>query len=247
MAKNQKQPEPPEIQAKSLGQIQQEAVSANIASLPQLLAAFQQFGPEFSKVLTQNFITAQQRAPEAYPELYAVLNPLTKAVSGRLNDINNGGIPQGVLQPYQEELRNAQRLRGFVDSPISAYEEAHYLQPYAEEYKKGVINEGQDFVSTLNTLRTTPGGDVSLDTLGLTPPSMTASMDLEGQVLQPFRQQAQLQNYTNKVAYNQNNAKKNSGLASVIGGGAGAILGPFVGIDPYTGAQLGATAGKTFF
>lgn len=247
MAKNQKAPDVPEIQAKSLGQIQQEAVSANIQSLPQLLGAFQQYGPEFSKVLTQNFIDAQKRAPEAFPELYAVLDPLTKAVSGRLNDVNNGGIPQGVLQPYQTQLREAQRLRGFVDSPTSAYEEANYLQPFAEQYKSGVIDQGQNLVSTLNTLRSVPGGDVSLDTLGLTPPSIGNSMNLEGEVLQPFREQAKLQNYTNQLAAQQAKAKQKSGTASMIGGASGAVLAPFVGVDPYSGAQIGAQIGGTFF
>lgn len=247
MAKNQKLPEPPEIQAKSLGQIQDEAVSANISSLPKLLAAYQQYGPEFAKVLTQNFIDAQKRAPEAYPELYAVLTPLTKAISGRLNDINAGGVPQGVLSPYMEVKRNAQRLRGFIDSPISAYEEAKYLMPYAEEYKKDVIDEGQNFISTLNTLRTTPGGDVNLDTLGLTPPSIASGVETEANVLQPFREQARMQNYSNRRAYAQTKAKQKTGVAQVAGGAIGAIGAPFIGMDPYTGAQIGSSIGGTFF
>lgn len=247
MAKSQKAPEPPEIQAKSLGQIQAEAVSANIESLPRLLAAYQQYGPEFSKVLTQNFIDAQKRAPEAYPELYAVLNPLTKAISGRLNDINTGGIPEGVMTPYTTALRGAQRLRGFVDSPISAYEEANYLLPYAEQYKKDVIDEGQNFVSTLNTLRTVPGADVTLDTLGLTPPSIASGMETEANVLQPFREQARMQNYSNRRAVSQQNSKRKNGIAQVVGGAAGAMGAPFVGMDPYTGSQIGAAIGGTFF
>ena len=251
MAKNPKTPQPPEIQAKSLGQIQDEAVSANISSLPKLLAAYQQYGPEFSKILTQQYIDAQKRAPEAYPELYEVLNPLTKAVSGRLNDINQGGIPEGVLTPYSYSLRNAQRLRGFIDSPISAYEEANYLMPYAEEYKKGVINEGQDFVSTLNTLRSVPGGDVSLDTLGLTPPSIAGSMSLEGQTLQPFREDARQQNFTTQQAYrrgiNESKANSRNGIARTVGGAAGAVAAPFIGLDPFTGAQAGSAIGGTFF
>lgn len=249
MAKSQKTPDVPEIQAKSLGQVEQEAVSANIQSLPQILQAYAQYGPEFSKVLTQNFIDAQKRAPEAYPELYQVLNPLTKAVSGRLNDINNGGIPQGVLQPYQDAVRNAQRLRGTVESPVSTYEEAHYLQPFAEEYKRGVIDDGQNFVSTLNTLRTVPGSDVGLNTLGLTPPNISDSMNLEGQVLQPFREQARLQNYTNALAASQAKAKQKSGQAKMIGGmvggGAGFIFGGPAGAE--AGSQIGQSIGGTFF
>lgn len=215
------------------------------------MQAFQQYGPEFSKVLTQQYIDAQKRAPEAYPELYQVLEPLTKAVSGRLNDINsNGGVPQGVLTPYTNAIRGAQAARGFFESPISAAEEANYLLPYAEQYRKDVIGEGNSLVGTLNTLRSLPESSygVDLDSLGLTPPSINSGMQLNAQTLQPFEQEAKLQNYQNTVAYNQSQAKKkNTGLGAMIGAGTGAIIGLSGGpIGAVQGAQIGGNL-ATFF
>ena len=254
MAKG-KTPEPPQIQAKSLGQIQQEAITANIESLPRILEAYKQYGPQFVQAMTENYSQAQSKARNIYPELYKVLDPLGGAVSSKLSKLqtffNTGdasAIPDYILNPYRENLRAAQAGRGTFNSPVSAYQEANFLLPYTEQYGNTAIDQGVNVAELLNRIKDVPGS-VGPEDIGLGIPSIGEGINTEANILQPFRETARIENYNTNLAYQQNkNKQKNRalgyGIGAMVGGGIGLAGGP---IGALQGAKVGGEVGGTFF
>lgn len=254
-------PSIPNIQPKTIGELISEVVSGNIEQLPQILKAFQQFGPEFAQIAGDIFIQAQQRRAEAFPEQFRVLEPLSRAIGGRLEDIQGAGlqgVPQGVLQPFTEALRAAQAARGTAVSPASAIEEGRLLGIESEAFKRGVIEQGIQFANIEPLV--VPGAVQTPETLGIELPDPTGSLNIAASVLEPMRIESILGTFTLEQeranAERQRRQQLFKSLGQVGGTVVGAGVGFFVGGPPgaLVGAKLGGTvgsqigtAGGTFF
>jgi len=246
-------PDIPNIEPKTIGQLTAEIISGNIEQLPQILKAFEQFGPEFAKIAGDIFIQAQQRRGEAFPEQFRVLEPLSRAIGGRLQDIQGAGlqgVPQGVLQPFTEALRAAQAARGTAVSPASAIEEGRLLGIESEAFKRGVIAQGIQF-SNLQPL-VVPGAIQTPETLGIELPDPTGSLNIAASVLEPLRIESILGTFTLEQeranAERQRRQQLFKTIGTVVGAAGGAVVGGPAGarIGASVGGQLGS-AGGTFF
>lgn len=245
-------PDIPNVEVRSLTDIANEAVSANIGNLPRLLQAFQQYGPQYAQAINDIFAQSQARLRELYPEQYRVLDPLSRGIAsnlGFINDASTTGIPEPILARSRDLIRAGQAARGIAESPVSALTEATELAGVGEQFRSNVTNEGLQFMG-LNPLMA-PGSLQSFDTLGLTPISNTSLFE-GGQRLEPLR----IQNAYDRFAleqeqYNARRAQRGN-TGQMIGAGVGGIGGFIVGgpVGAYYGAQIGSQlgqAGGTYF
>lgn len=204
---------------KSVGDLTQEAVSANINSLPQILAAYQKYGPEAASKLLE---AAQVANP--------TLKPLGDLLNQRISESAAGGIPATLTKAYETAFRNSSAARGFADSPVSANAEAIGLAGLGEEYAQNTITGANDYGKITPK---SPG----LGELGLDLPTISGQEGL-----------GQEQNISAiNAALDANARKKSKGstIGSVIGGGLGAITGGPAGA--LAGSQAGGAIGGTFF
>jgi hypothetical protein len=213
-------PNIPEV--KGVGQLTQEATSANISALPQIIEALKTYGPRYASAIL-----------ESNPQL----KQLSDLISGRLTDASKGNIPDYIRNPFLANLHAAQASRGFADSPVSALTESIGLGGLTEESIQNTINDSLKF----NEI---PGTTVNSKTLGLELPSI-GTQEGTGQE----QNVSDINRASSLYELNQSNKKKSgTQLASLIGAGTGAAIGLSGGpIGAIQGAQIGGTLGNTFF
>lgn len=252
-------PEVPNIETRSIGDVYGGAVDASINQLPRLLQAFSQYGPGYAKTLADIFIQNQSRQREAYPEKYAVLQPLSESLSTGLRSVNTAGgqyIPETLRTAALNNIRAGQAARGMAESPVSALSEAQYLGGLSEDYRSNLTNQSLQFLNTSDLL--VPGSTIDMGTLGLTPASPTALAQLDAQMLEPLRVENEWSTYSAEMdAWARAQARKRA-----LGGDIGAMTGmaAMVAAAPFTGGaslaflpaagkigQSAGQAGGTFF
>lgn len=205
---------------KSIGELTTEGTQANIAQLPLIIEAMNKYGPDFAAALLKTNYGSNP-----------ALKGLGELLSSRLEDAKSGGIPQYLKDAFTQNLRGAQAIRGFADSPISAAQEGFGLAGIADASINNTINSAIDF-SNLDAT------SVSLEDLGLNLPGIG---DQTGK--------AQEQNISQiQAAQDEYNLKRSDRKAkgSLVGGIVGGIGGSFLG-DPVSGAAVGSSIGGTFF
>ncbi len=221
MAKNKV----PEIQTKSLGQLTDEAVTANIQNLPRIAEAFAQFGPQFGEAAFNSFVASN-------PDIARVIPKLADLLGTRLDQAKTGQVPDFVLAPARERLRTAQSIRGNALSPISGASEAQLLGELAEESIQNTLSQARGFTGQRQ------GGEApSLADLGLDLPGVGDQVE-RGVELMDFEQTAAIENFNNRLA-------RRKAIGKLIGGGAGYLAGGPAGAA--AGRAIGGEVGGTFF
>lgn len=207
-------PKTPEV--KGIGQLTSEAVNANISSLPAIIAAMNQYGPEYAAALLKSNYAANP-----------TLKPLGDLINERLDQARGGTIPSYLRDPFTQNLRAAQAARGMAESPISAASEAGQLGALTENANQFSIGAGIDFSKIPGMSMS--GSDLQ-GNLGLDLPTIGQQEGL-----------GQEQNISaiNAALDEQSRKKSKFGtIGSLIGGTAGSIIG-----GP-AGAMAGANAGN---
>lgn len=251
MPQKSKGPSTPDVQVRSLTDIANEAVNANIGNLPKLLEAFSQYGPQYAQLINQIYTDANKSFKDTNPMQYNVLDPLSKGIASNLNFINdsqNEGIPQPLLNSQRNRLRSAQAARGIAESPAAAFSEANALAPIGEQYRENVTDEALRFLSLPPGSTTTPGAMQNFSTLGLDPIS-SSTLFGGGLELEPMRVNNAYDQYALQQQSYNNQQQKNKDLMKLIGTGVGAVGGFAVGgpAGAAYGASAGNQAGGTFF
>lgn len=221
-----KTPDPPQLNAPSVGELTNQAVNANIGNLPAILDAYKKYGPEAA---AQMLASAQAINP--------TLKPLADLLSGRIDQVSAGGIPDTLRKAYEVNFRNSNAARGFVDSPASANAEAIGLAGLGEEFAQNTIADSLEFGRNM-------GRGPGLGDLGLALPGI-GDQEAIGVDANATANDVALSQY--QIA--QANAKKKSQqMGGIIGGGIGAVVGLAGGpIGAAQGYQAGTTIGGTFF
>lgn len=219
----------PQLSAPSIGDITSQAVNANISNLPAILDAYKKYGPEAAASMLQ-----------AAQSLNPTLKPLGDLLTGRINQVASGGIPDTLKTAYETQFRNANASRGFLDSPASANAEAIGLAGLGEEFAQNTIGDSIDY----GKLLTSTGGTPTLANLGLDLPGVGTQ---ENNALDATKN-------ANDVALSQyqieqaNKKRQSQQLGGLVGGGVGAAIGLAGGpIGAAQGYQAGTTIGGTFF
>lgn len=214
----------PEVQVKSLGELTGEATSANISQLPNILQAFEQFGPGFGAAALRAF-------EEANPTISQNIKQLGSVLGQRLQDVAAGGIPGTLRTAALSNIRAGQAARGTAISPISAVSEAQQLAEVGETFAQNTIQGSLAFGGLRQGQ--TPG----LEELGLDLPSIQQQVQT-GQQVDIRTQEAAATNFARQEeARKLQNAQRGTAAGAIIGGTIGLAGGP-------VGAIQGAQAGR---
>lgn len=226
MSKKSKEPTPPSVEATSAQSIQ-----AQIDALPKILAAQQQYGPQFTQ---QFFNETAQFAPQILGlqrQLESQYTPELGAARGVLEDYFK---QEQEMTPYEERqakdtFRGAQSARGMAQSGMGAQEELRGLTQLRQQLKSQRLGLAMQMA-----------GMGSPQTAALT--SMSPVAQLGVQNVNPSQIFGLTQsNYANQMAqYNQNQQGKGQMFGSVLGL-AGTLGGAFLG-NPQLGSIMGKAA-----
>lgn len=191
-----KSPSVPNIETRSIGDIYNSATAASIESLPKLVGAYQQYGPQYLQAARS---MQQQFMPEQFSVMQGVSGDLTQALSfiGDSQTSGGTGLPASLTTQFQNNIRSAQAARGNAFGPASSLTEAQYLGQNAETYRHNVISEANQFLGISPALN--PTSTLSLSSLGLSPASPGELASLDAQVLEPLRLNNQWDVYNAQV------------------------------------------------
>lgn len=213
----------PKIEVPSIGGLTSQAVQASIGSLPDILKAFEQYGPQFSQAIGDLFLKQGiGRSSEFFPEATGAYKSLGDIVNQDLTDIAQGRdiTPSGIRKNYEENIRSGQALRGMALSPISASTEAVQLAGLSDQYRNNAFTNAYNFLGAQNPAFQVPGALMEPASIGLTPiqPYQSAALGTE---LAGMQAQAQLGNY----ALQQQGQKNIFSSLGSLGGGIGSFFG----------------------
>lgn len=237
MSKKSKEPEAPSVEATSA-----QAIQAQIDALPKILAAQQQYGPEFTK---QYLAETSQFAPqilELQRSLEAEYTPELGAARSVLEDYFK---QEQELTPYEERqakdtFRSAQSARGMAQSGMGAQEELRGLTALRQQLKTQRLGLAMQMA-----------GMGSPQTATLTSVSPVAQLGIQNvspsQIfgLTQSNYQSQLANLNKSGGFSASGAIGGSLGAGV--GAAGLFAAPFTGgastVIPVVAAALGGIGG----
>ena len=226
-------PPPSATAPPALADLLQQATQASIGTLPGILQAFQQFGPQFARAETgiRDIL---------FPLIQRTRGGLASLLGERLGQTAAGEIPEFLRGAFQRSVREGQAARGIALSPIGVREEGLTLAQLSENIARFNIGASQEFAATPAPSIAGTSAATSL----LRPPGIEFGAELERGLIGD-RDAAALQNFRAAQARRQR-------IARIIGTGVGLAVTPFnpaVGgaiVSGFQGGQQSGTSG-TFF